>query len=1425
MSQQSTTKPNHGNKKPGKRFFKGDNQGSGDYSKGKPVILQYGENNNFATWIERMSIHCAELHGRVATVLKTKALPMIPVTLYKPPSNVPIDASLLPAAEEDEDDSSSVASATATAKGTRSLAKSAATQATLQQKLASKVNGEIFKAVANQHMQMQQESALMYGTVMKYISDKSLNELKKASDWQEIEINQNLVRLVEEIYKTHKTHITGISAIDKLRITELYTNLRQREQETFSKYVERFNQAIQAYDAVPTLSKPAQDDQAARFINGLDNLRYAHLKADLRNDALRGIANYPDTLAKAMKVAQEYVVAGRASKPSSNGESVREVAFVHSAEDQLDLSKKEKKKNKKNKQRQGTINEEGDRPTSSKAASPAAANNATSSTARKSGKTKVCKICKVKNDHWCQDCPHLPDLVRMLESESTEVGHVHLSTFEQSDDDIPEAMNVMAEVVIDDGSSNETCLLQNHGRRPSMTILDQYDVLLDNQATVGVFKDKELLTNMSDSSKYCVIQGIGGTVRTNQVGEFKPFGKVYYSENAVANVIPLGAVENDKRYKVTYKQGVSFSVEDNESGNVLTFCKRKSPTGSNGALYVYNAGHLVHRQQVMVTTVEQQEAKYTKKEILRAKAAKELLKRLGFPSVQTLVDMISKGVLLNNEITVADVHRAVDIYGKSLGELKGKSVDRKVKDFPENQVSHVVQTDLDLFADIMFLEGIPFLVLVSQPLDLLTCVELTSSKVGVITDRNGKKRLKTHSRDTENLFKAIMDVIVEYQLRGFTVKSVCSDGEGGLIILKSKLQALGIKYNPNGPGKHVPIIERRIRVIKERLRALMSVLPFKLPKALLSYALRYCIGCINMQPSSLRQDAISPREAFTGIKVDAKRDLRVSFGDYCQVYQPNIIKNSMVPRTVGAIALGSKGNKQGSVIFFLLDTKKVVTRDQFTILPMPQEVITHLNNLAMSGEVINLDPMFEYGDEEMLSSSDDEDEAYDGVVVGGGPNFKEVIPQEPPTTVPFKAARDDDGALQIAAEEAAEKGSSSTPFSGEETTFEAAIEDTVPVASNSNSIVQPEEPLPWWVNSQQLTNAVYTRPKELVAMHQSHISLAKGMKLFKNRAIEAVNKEMKQMIDLKVFEPVMGRNVEPGVDIIYSTIFFKEKFQADGLFDKLKARWVAGGDRQTRHGGKEEYRSPTVDLQSFLLIAQMSALKRMKRKVIDIAGAFLHASRRGLRKLIVVLPRDIASVVIELIPEWKIFLRKDGSMLVMLNQALYGCIDSPLLWYKEIRQCLVTKLDLQVHPLDECVFYDKEKEIYICVYVDDLFIATKDDETMNYIENVLRECYKDITVKEGEVLHYLGMVLDFTTAHELEISMPKHVNELLNDLGINGKSNVPSDQDLFKVSVNFKDSTPLSASEREGFRSVVASLLYIAKRARPDFLLPVQQYL
>jgi len=103
-------------------------------------------------------------------------------------------------------------------------------------------------------------------------------------------------------------------------------------------------------------------------------------------------------------------------------------------------------------------------------------------------------------------------------------------------------------------------------------------------------------------------------------------------------------------------------------------------------------------------------------------------------------------------------------------------------------------------------------------------------------------------------------------------------------------------------------------------------------------------------------DAETPRERFWGTKLDYLKDLKLGFGDYCEIYCPAVADNTLAERTTSAIALYPTGNLQGSWRFLDLKTMKVVARDQYTVLPTPSVVIDRMN-AAAAGE--NADANFE----------------------------------------------------------------------------------------------------------------------------------------------------------------------------------------------------------------------------------------------------------------------------------------------------------------------------------------------------------------------------------------------------------------------------------------------------------------------------------
>jgi hypothetical protein len=175
--------------------------------------------------------------------------------------------------------------------------------------------------------------------------------------------------------------------------------------------------------------------------------------------------------------------------------------------------------------------------------------------------------------------------------------------------------------------------------------------------------------------------------------------------------------------------------------------------------------------------------------------------------------------------------------------------------------------------------------------------------------------------------------------------------------------------------------------------------------------------------------------------------------------------------------------------------------------------------------------------------------------------------------------------------------------------------------------------------------------------------------------------------------------------------------------------------------------------------------------------------------------------------------------VVLLNRALYGCVESAALCYENLRDTM-SSLGYERNPHDICVFNKTGKQGLQCtvtVHVDDLLI-TSVDESMTLLAEGLRLRYGKITKSDGTTLNYLGMVLDLTHPGEARVTMKGFVDEMLKSSGVTGGARTPATEGLFEVRAN---ATACTEQRRKDFHSTVAKMLYLAKRTRPECLTAV----
>jgi hypothetical protein len=137
---------------------------------------------------------------------------------------------------------------------------------------------------------------------------------------------------------------------------------------------------------------------------------------------------------------------------------------------------------------------------------------------------------------------------------------------------------------------------------------------------------------------------------------------------------------------------------------------------------------------------------------------------------------------------------------------------------------------------------------------------------------------------------------------------ICDGGKNFAGETTLEMGKLGVTIEPKAPEIHAVRVERMIRVIKERVRAIISNLGNKgLPDNLLYPLLQHVVQSINLTPNS-RTGHMSPRHLVTGKKVDYKYDFKGTFGEVGMFRVPidNRRQGDTAPRAVHGIIVGRK---------------------------------------------------------------------------------------------------------------------------------------------------------------------------------------------------------------------------------------------------------------------------------------------------------------------------------------------------------------------------------------------------------------------------------------------------------------------------------------------------------------------------------------
>ena len=981
------------------------------------------------------------------------------------------------------------------------------------------------------------------------------------------------------------------------------------------------------------------------------------------------------------------------------------------------------------------------------------------------------------------------------------------------------------------------------------------DTLLDNQAGISLFKNTDVLSDIRKLRTPFAVKGIeknGKGIVATTAGFFGPFGLVAISKEASSNVISVGEMV-DRGFAVKYDPNSdSFTLRDSTTSTTLTFARkgrhyvlssddRHDDTAENVKKEVILTQTYRSTANNIPGTVRQRAEIYPKSAIRRAEIARQLQVRLGYPPSKDIPGMNIQGI----DVTALDLSRADHIWGPCIPGMKGRQVKITSPAIIPGDLA-VIEQNQTLQVDIMFIAKLPFMVGLLSPLGFC------------ITQYIGGKK-------TPQIKESIAHILNVAKSRQIRVSHLITDNEGGVLSMSEDLMALGIQVSPTAAGEKAHKVERRIRYIKERVRSIMHGLPYNLNAMLLIHCVEHATWCTNLHIVSESTRRESPHEIFTGRRLDAKRDLRHSFGDYVQATVPHT-NNTMAARTESHLTLGCTNSLTGGVRMYCISTGELRVRDQFHVFPIPSHIVKYLNRLAKADNMPSIDSEYVEPTVEQLSTlpppiSIADFDPMDVQTALTAEWRGDDTPSKPKrnnstrqsSQIRTEAAILDDRINPSATDPDVTRNDitgytpttrGATPGTRGDTTGRRGggipntnnlIEDIGPEQSHkaSKTVIHidrqieddsDEDSYDKTALSDREQSIADTMPEdaywdgELEQYSVMNITVTRAIEELGDEARESISKELRQLWEKKAWTPVDVKRLKSDerTRIIRSSMFLKQKFDSKGNHDKLKSRLVAGGHMQDKTL-YEDLSSPTAALMTVLLVCAIAAFEKRKTATVDIGGAYLNADMMTGIIVHMMLDKRMSDMLVQIDESYKRYLTHKGELCVRLDKALYGCVESALLWHNHLTATL-KEIGFLQNPIDPCLYNLIDKGGLQCTavaHVDDLLVTCENEETIQMVLDHLEHKYKTISESRGSAHSYLGMTVDFGIEGECSVGMTGYEGFMVEGYGYSKKHPTPALEDLFDVD---ETSENLDESEMKHFHTYVAKLLYLAKRTRPECL-------
>lgn len=182
-----------------------------------------------------------------------------------------------------------------------------------------------------------------------------------------------------------------------------------------------------------------------------------------------------------------------------------------------------------------------------------------------------------------------------------------------------------------------------------------------------------------------------------------------------------------------------------------------------------------------------------------------------------------------------------------------------------------------------------------------------------------------------------------------------------------------------------------------------------------------------------------------------------------------------------------------------------------------------------------------------------------------------------------------------------------------------------------------------------------------------------------------------------------------------------------------------------------------MTLEALLCSMMIDAYEQRAVATFDIPGVYLQASLPEDKFVLLKLEGQFVTIMCEVNPEYDQYIIEENGKEVLylrIKKALYGMIESALLWY-ELYVSVLMEMGFEINPYDMCVANKmiNGKQCTIAWYVDDNKVSHIEQAVVDEIIEKIEQRFPGLTVNRSNEQTFIGIKMRFMKEKKVAINM------------------------------------------------------------------------